>query len=102
MNRQKITIEGQAAYRIKVEGHCAVEQVEDLRTEVKKVYEEGIFRIAIDFKDCDFIDSTGLGALVSIHKKCMEKGYPLVIESPSASVMKLLTMTRLDQVFDIN
>ena len=54
-----------------------------------------------DFSNCDFIDSTGLGALVSIYKKCVEKNGSLKLKSLKPEVDKLFKLTRLDKVFDI-
>lgn len=101
MDIQKKSIDGKEGVMVTIVGQCAVDQVEVLRQELKQLYEMSIFNIHIDFSRCDFIDSTGLGALVSIHKRCAERGSRLVIHRPSEEVTYLLTMTRLDNVFDI-
>ena len=56
----------------------------------------------IDFSNCTFIDSTGLGMLVSVYKKCAERNVKLIIASiKNEKVLKVFQLTRLDKVFDI-
>ena len=56
---------------------------------------------ALDFSDLDFMDSTGLGALVSCVKALEGKG-EFVLFGMRDSVRKIFTITRLDRgVFKI-
>lgn len=48
----------------------------------------------------NFVDSTGLGAIVGVMKQ-MENNGTLAIIGPSANFRRLLQMTGLDQVFKI-
>ncbi|WP_379129515.1 STAS domain-containing protein [Paenibacillus sp. sgz500958] len=57
--------------------------------------------LVLDFSTCQFIDSTGLGVIVSTYKKCLEVGGNLKLKSLSANVMKVFEMTRLHRVFEI-
>ena len=78
-----------------------VEVVADFRIKVNEYIEDGKTDFIFDFSNCDFIDSTGLGALVSIYKKCVEKNGSLKLKSLKPEVDKLFKLTRLDRVFDI-
>ncbi|OOM14646.1 STAS domain-containing protein [Clostridium saccharobutylicum] len=78
-----------------------VDEVAAFRVEINKLIEEGQKNFTFDFSKCDFIDSTGLGALVSIYKKCSEKGGSVKLKSLKADVEKLFKLTRLDKVFEI-
>ena len=54
----------------------------------------------IDFSKCNFIDSTGLGTLISIHKKCMKlNGSFKLFAVNNPSVIKIFELTRLNSVF---
>lgn len=55
----------------------------------------------IDFMNCKFIDSTGLGVLVGLLKKCKDNGSDIVLRNLNSDVNKIFHMTRLDQVFNI-
>lgn len=54
----------------------------------------------LDISDVDFIDSSGLGAIVSTLKKIGNKGN-LVITGPGENVMSMFKLTRMDRVFQI-
>lgn len=46
-----------------------------------------------------FIDSTGLGLLMRMQKRCRQSGKQLVLTTVSPAVLKLLQMTRLNSIF---
>ena len=79
-----------------------VDEVAAFRTKINKLIEEGQKNFTFNFSQCDFIDSTGLGALVSIYKKCDEKGGSVKLKSLKPDVEKLFKLTRLDKVFEIH
>jgi anti-sigma B factor antagonist len=62
----------------------------------------GRTNIAVDFAGVEFMDSTGLGVLISGLKRCREAGGTLALVSPIEPVRKILTITGLDQVFAIH
>lgn len=78
-----------------------VDEVAQFREDVNKYISEGIVNFTFNFEKCTFIDSTGLGAIVSIYKKCVEKNGDIVLKSMNSDVLKLFTMTRLNKVFKI-
>jgi len=57
-------------------------------------------RIVLNLSEVDFIDSTGLGAIVSSLKSMGEFG-DLVISNPRETVMSLFRLTRMNRVFQI-
>lgn len=58
-------------------------------------------QIIIDFHQTTFMDSSGLGALVSNLKTAQEKGIALTLQNVTPQVMAVLNLTGLDQVFSI-
>jgi len=57
-------------------------------------------RIVLNLSEVDFIDSTGLGAIVSSLKAVGETG-EIVISNPQETVMSLFRLTRMNRVFQI-
>ncbi|MDH8677292.1 STAS domain-containing protein [Fusibacter bizertensis] len=55
----------------------------------------------LDFSVCYFIDSTGLGVLVGLYKKCKEMDCKIVLKHLQKDVARVFSMTRLDQIFTI-
>jgi anti-anti-sigma factor len=58
-------------------------------------------KIIFDFSHTRFIDSSGIGALVSNHKCAQEKGIELVLKGVPPEVMVVLTMTGLDRILKL-
>jgi anti-sigma B factor antagonist len=56
--------------------------------------------IVINLSEVDFIDSSGLGAIISAFKKIGDNG-AMVICVVRETVMSLFRLTRMDRVFDI-
>lgn len=54
--------------------------------------------VLLDLSRVDFIDSSGLGALLSIVKR-MPKGKELLICGATAPVTSMFKLTRLDRIF---
>ena len=70
------------------------------RKVLDKCVEEGPFNIILDLSQIDFIDSSGIGALVQIAKKIQSSGGSLqLITNPR--VMQTVKMVRLEQFFKL-
>lgn len=74
-----------------------------LHATVDSVFTEGntVSGVILDLSQVDFIESSGLGALVAVFKRCGDKQCPVVFLNPQSYVMKLIEITRLDKVFTI-
>ena len=86
---------------INISKNFIVDEVANFRIKINKLIDGGNKNFIFNFSQCDFIDSTGLGALVSIYKKCVEKGGSIKLKSLKPEVEKLFKLTRLDKVFEI-
>lgn len=56
---------------------------------------------SIDLSNTRFIDSSGLGVLLSLHKTLRGNGCALKLLNPSSAVAQLIELTRLHRVFEI-
>ena len=80
----------------------AVEEAADFREKVSNLINKGEKHFLLNFSNCTFIDSTGLGVLVAVYKKCMELNGSFIFHSINNSqVMRIFELTRLDKVFNI-
>ena len=75
--------------------------VNQLRREVSEIVEMGADIVLIDFQDVTFMNSSGLGALVSILKAVRSAGAELFICSLSEQVKMIFQLTKMDRVFKI-
>ena len=88
-------------YVVNIPKNFIVDEVARFRNDINKLIEEGQKDFIFNFSACDFMDSTGLGAVISIYKKCAEKDGSVKIKSLKPDVEKLFKLTRLDKVFEI-
>ena len=62
---------------------------------------EDIIFCAIDIQDVRYINSSGIGVLITILTKFRNKGGEVILIKPSDSVEKLLVITKLNSIFTI-
>ena len=55
----------------------------------------------VDLSDVTFCDSTGLGAIVALHREAGRAGSSFALRSPRPRVAAVLAMTGVDQVVTI-
>ena len=79
----------------------AVDEVDDLREKINHLISKGEKAFVLDFSECKFIDSTGLGVLIAVYKKCAGFNGSLKLHSIDPQVMRVFKLTRLDKIFDI-
>jgi anti-sigma B factor antagonist len=89
------------AVNVEIPKNFSVEEVGKLREEIYGMIDMGSKHLVMNFHHCEFIDSTGLGVLVGLYKKCMDNGGSLKIVGVGGNVKKVFQLTRLDKVFDI-
>jgi len=73
----------------------------ELKLELQKQFAEGIKNVLIDLKDVRFIDSSGLGALVSGFKNAISHQGNLKLSALQPQVKSMFELTRLHRVFEI-
>lgn len=76
-------------------------QAEEIRTQVNSALANGAKTLLMDLKDTTFVDSSGLGTLVSVLKKVRAQECEMVVCSINPQVKMLFELTSMDQVFQI-
>lgn len=87
--------------KYKVPENFAVEEADAFREKITQWLSEGITSFVLDFSHCMFIDSTGLGVLVTLHKKCGGNKHAIKLLGVKPQVKRVFELTRLDGVFDM-
>jgi anti-sigma B factor antagonist len=85
-----------------VKGEVDLYTSPQLKEKVGEMVEQGQSRLVIDLTDVGFMDSSGLGVLVTALKRARERDGQLALVCPEGSVHKVLTITGLDRVFPIH
>lgn len=73
----------------------------EVKIEIKRLFDEGHKNILVEMKDIRFIDSSGLGALVSGFKNATTHQGSLKLSSLQPQVKSMFELTRLHRVFEI-
>ena len=86
---------------LQVEGQLVVGNRQELKDLVQAALDRGERRLLIDFSRTGYIDSSGLGALVSISKRIREAGGELRLSGLNDDLRSLFELTKLDTLFAI-
>ena len=62
---------------------------------------EGSVRLVADFSDLVFVDSMGLGAMISLLRRVRERDGDLKVSGLSEDVKTIFEITRLHRLFDV-
>ena len=93
--------DGSGVTVVKVDGQLIVGNRQELKDLVFAALDKGERRILIDFSQTGYIDSSGLGALVSISKRVREAGGELRLSGLNEDLRSLFELTKLDMLFAI-
>lgn len=71
-----------------------------LREKVMEALEGGSRNLLLNLEKVGYMDSAGIGELVACYKRTKEKGGTVKLLKPSGKVADLLTLTKLEEVFE--
>ncbi len=88
---------------LEMEGRIVLgEETVGLREKVKSLLGMGKKKLVLDLKGITMIDSSGLGALVSVHSSAKSGGATLRLCNLGSRTNELMQMTRLLTVFEVS
>jgi anti-sigma B factor antagonist len=86
---------------VDVDGQLIVGNRQELKQKVLDELEGGERKFLIDFTNTGYIDSSGLGVLVSLSKKIREQSGELRLANLNEDLRTLFELTKLDTLFSI-
>ena len=86
---------------VAVEGQLIAGNRQQLRDAVLPEIDRGARHFVIDFADTGYIDSAGLGALVSLSKRIREADGTLRLTNLNEDLRTLFELTKLDTLFTL-
>lgn len=84
-----------------LEGEIDVYTAPRLKEELVSVVESGCSNVVVDMEKVGFIDSSGLGVLVSALRRARERDGVVRIVCTRDNILKIFRITGLDKVFPI-
>lgn len=73
----------------------------EIISEMESYNGNGKLKVIVDISDVRYINSSGIGVLITLLTKARNKGGELCLINPSESVQKLLIITKLQAIFKV-
>ncbi len=86
---------------IKADGGLNADTADQFGESIEKLVDAGLTQIIIDCTRLEYISSIGLSVLIRLHRRMRRHGGDVKIASIKGLVADVLSITRLDTVFDI-
>lgn len=86
---------------IKVNGDIEMMTIKNFKQQLFDIGQNTDKNIEIDLSSVDYIDSSGVGVLISLLKLQKKKGKTLNINKVSSKVLNVLKLSSLSDVFNI-
>jgi len=102
MNLTLATTDENGIAVIAAHGEIDVSTAPQLRQAIVEVASAGPGPLVIDLADVDFLDSTGLGVLVSGLKRFRTMGSDVILVVAANRILKVFEITGLTQVFRLH
>jgi anti-sigma B factor antagonist len=84
-----------------VQGQLIVGNRQELKQTVLDELDRGERRFRLDFSQTGYVDSSGLGVLVSLSRKIRERGGELRLANLNDDIKTLFKLTKLDALFGV-
>jgi len=86
---------------IQLEGKIVLDECDRLKSTIVPRITNSIKKVYLDLSNVNFIDSAGLGVLVGMKVSSNKNRAQMALLSPSKEVVDILTVSKLDSIFDI-
>jgi anti-anti-sigma factor len=90
-----------ATVRLALTGELDIAGAARVEKELERIERESPATIVLDLRELAFMDSTGLRVIVAADSRAREQARRLVIVRGSATVQRIIEMTRLDERLEI-
>ena len=77
------------------------EGTDDFREAIADLLEQGIKNVVVDLGKINYVNSSGIGALIASHASCIKNGGRIKLARLTQSVQNLFAITKLIDVFDV-
>ncbi|GAA0702654.1 STAS domain-containing protein [Paraclostridium ghonii] len=88
-------------WNVEINGELDVAGADKVKAYLNRLIEEQPVDIKIDFTNLEYIDSTGLGALIGVLKRLKVNEKDIYVLNPRKNVKKIFSITGLDKIFKV-
>ncbi len=98
---QPRAVPGGLAAEVELHGVLDIETADQFREAVAALVQAQVIFFTIALDRVEYIDSSGLGALVGLHREIKPRSGSVELRHPQPAVRSVIELTRLDRVFKI-
>jgi anti-sigma B factor antagonist len=100
--RLEIVDQSDGAAAARVSGDLDIVTSDEIKRDLAALIDAGHLALVLDLTDVGFVDSSGLGALVAIHRHAVANNGSFVVRSVPPQVQRLFEITRLGEVLTVD
>lgn len=86
---------------LSLKGRLTVGEASTVRDKVSAIAAQGYVNVVLNLENVEYIDSTGLGALVICFTSLKKAGGALKLVNPNKRNVELLLLTKLHTIFEV-
>lgn len=86
-----------------IDGNLDCDSAKNVQPHIDAILEQNISTdIEVDFRQVQFLDSSGVGALVYLYKRLVERERTMRIENVTGQPLEIMTLLRINQAIPVN
>ena len=85
-----------------ISGELGALTVSEIRPELDQIVADGDKRVVVDLRGLRLVDSSGVGAIVSLFKRVRAEGRQFEVTGVQGQPLQIFQVLRLDQVFRLS
>ena len=101
MNCTRTELDG-GECQLRIQGSLDALTVRDIRPIIDAVVADGPKRVSVDFEELTMIDSSGVGAIVSLFKRIKASGGEVVVLRAHDQPLAVLRLLKLERVLGVS
>jgi anti-anti-sigma factor len=86
----------------RLSGDLDIVTSEEVKRDLAQLIDDGHRELALDLSGVGFVDSSGLGVLVAVHRHAESQGAAFVVRSVPPQVQRLFEITRLGDLLTVD
>lgn len=86
---------------VRIQGKITLEHCLHLQSQLISILEKGVREVVIDFKNVPFIDSSGIGELLSLFTQMKDRKGEVVLINPNRKLRNLFSMYKFEKFMRI-
>ncbi|HET6953315.1 MAG TPA: STAS domain-containing protein [Acidimicrobiales bacterium] len=97
----EIVERGEGAARARLSGDLDIVTSDEVKRELAQVIDDGDRNLTLDLAGVGFVDSSGLGVLVALHRHAEAKGGGFAVRAVPPQLQRLFEITRLGDLLTV-